>query len=457
MLKIFNTLSRKKEIFKPIYNNNINMYVCGVTVYDFCHIGHGRTFVAFDVIARYLCYLGYNLKYVRNITDIDDKIIKRAHQNGESIDSLTNRMIIEMHKDFDALNIQLPHSEPRVTQHIDEIITFIDKLIKLKHAYIAENGDVMFSISSNKYYGLLSHQNLANLRSKILTEISNTKKCPMDFVLWKVSGIDTPNWLSPWGKGRPGWHIECSAMTEKKLGKKIDIHGGGMDLIFPHHENEIAQSSCIYDISYVNYWVHSGLITINDKKMSKSNGNYFTIRELLLQYDAETIRYFLISSHYRSPINYNKNSLIQAHLSLKRLYSALHQTNISLVSNLNNTIFDKRFRRAMDDDFNTPEALSVLFDIAHEINRLKKNHAEEASSLVSKLYELGKILGLFQKQNSDFFKKIDQKSQIEELVKMRASAREKKDWVMADMIRNKLNEIGIDVSDNIKGTIWRSK
>ena len=290
MLKIFNTLSRQKEEFKPIHAGNVGMYVCGITVYDLCHIGHGRTFVAFDVVARYLRYLGYSLKYVRNVTDIDDKIIKRAAENGESCEQLTSRMIAEMHADFDALNILRPDLEPRATHHIAEIIELVAQLIARKHAYVAENGDVMFSVDSAPGYGVLSRQDLEQLKAGARIEIAEVKRNPMDFVLWKMSKPGEPHWTSPWGEGRPGWHIECSAMNCKQLGEHFDIHGGGSDLMFPHHENEIAQSTCAHDGPYVNYWMHSGMVMIDREKMSKSLNNFFTVRDVLKYYDAETVR-----------------------------------------------------------------------------------------------------------------------------------------------------------------------
>ncbi|CCK05904.1 Cysteinyl-tRNA synthetase [Cronobacter sakazakii 696] len=302
MLKIFNTMSRQKEEFKPIHAGEVGMYVCGITVYDLCHIGHGRTFIAFDVVARYLRFLGYKLKYVRNITDIDDKIIKRANENGEDFVALVDRMVAEMHKDFDALNILRPDSEPRATQHIPEIIEIVEQLIARGHAYVAGNGDVMFAVESDADYGKLSRQDLEQLQAGARVEVADSKRNPMDFVLWKMSKPGEPSWPSPWGDGRPGWHIECSAMNCKQLGSHFDIHGGGSDLMFPHHENEIAQSTCAHDGEYVNYWMHSGMVMVDREKMSKSLGNFFTVRDVLQHYDAETVRYFLMSGHYRSPI-----------------------------------------------------------------------------------------------------------------------------------------------------------
>ncbi|MDU5846607.1 MAG: cysteine--tRNA ligase, partial [Cronobacter sakazakii] len=322
MLKIFNTMSRQKEEFKPIHAGEVGMYVCGITVYDLCHIGHGRTFIAFDVVARYLRFLGYKLKYVRNITDIDDKIIKRANENGEDFVALVDRMVAEMHKDFDALNILRPDSEPRATQHIPEIIEIVEQLIARGHAYVAGNGDVMFAVESDADYGKLSRQDLEQLQAGARVEVADSKRNPMDFVLWKMSKPGEPSWPSPWGDGRPGWHIECSAMNCKQLGSHFDIHGGGSDLMFPHHENEIAQSTCAHDGEYVNYWMHSGMVMVDREKMSKSLGNFFTVRDVLQHYDAETVRYFLMSGHYRSQLNYSEENLKQARASLERLYTA---------------------------------------------------------------------------------------------------------------------------------------
>ncbi|VTR25117.1 Cysteine--tRNA ligase [Serratia fonticola] len=327
MLKIFNTLSRQKEEFKPIHAGKVGMYVCGVTIYDLCHIGHGRTFVAFDVVARYLRYLGYSLNYVRNVTDVDDKIIRRAAENGETCDQLTTRMLAEMHADFDSLLIERPDQEPRATHHIEEIIEITQRLLARDHAYVASNGDVMFSIDSDPQYGLLSRQDLEQLQAGARVEIDDVKRNPMDFVLWKMSKPGEPSWESPWGPGRPGWHIECSAMNCKQLGAHFDIHGGGSDLMFPHHENEIAQSSCAHDGPYVNYWMHSGMVMIDREKMSKSLNNFFTIRDVLGYYDAETVRYFLMSGHYRSQLNYSEDNLKQARASLERLYTALRGTD----------------------------------------------------------------------------------------------------------------------------------
>ncbi|MGK3114613.1 cysteine--tRNA ligase [Candidatus Pantoea formicae] len=461
MLKIYNTLSRQKEEFKPIHAGQIGMYVCGITVYDLCHIGHGRTFVAFDVISRYLRYADYQLKYVRNITDIDDKIIKRANENGESIETLTNRMIGEMHKDFDALGILPPDLEPRATRHIPEIIELVERLIERKHAYVADNGDVMFDVLSDKGYGVLSRQDLTQLQAGARVEISEIKRNPMDFVLWKMSKADEPAWNSPWGNGRPGWHIECSAMNCKQLGTHFDIHGGGSDLMFPHHENEVAQSTCAHDGQYVNYWMHSGMVMIDREKMSKSLGNFFTVRDVLAHYDAETVRYFLMSGHYRSQLNYGEDNLNQARAALERLYTALRHTDANATA-AGGEEFEARFRAAMDDDFNTPEAYSVFFDMAREVNRLKTEDKAASDALAAKLRQLANVLGILQQDPEQFLQSSaqgndDEVAEIEHWVKARSDARAAKDWAQADVARDKLNELGVIVEDGPQGSSWRRK
>ena len=459
MLKIFNTLTRQKEEFKPIHAGEIGMYVCGITVYDLSHIGHGRTFVAFDIVARYLRYCGYQLKYVRNITDIDDKIIKRANENGESVEDLTNRMIAEMHADFSALNIQPPDLEPRATRHISEIIELVEKLIARGHAYVASNGDVMFAVDSDADYGCLSRQDLDQLQAGARVEVADVKRNPMDFVLWKMSKADEPSWPSPWGAGRPGWHIECSAMNCKQLGEHFDIHGGGSDLMFPHHENEIAQSTCAHDGPYVNYWMHSGMVMVDREKMSKSLGNFFTIRDVLQHFDAETVRYFLMSGHYRSQLNYGEDNLKQARAALERLYTALRHTDVSAEAT-GGEAFVARFREAMDDDFNTPEAYSVLFDLAREVNRLKTEDMAAANGLAARLRELAGVLGLLEQDPELFLQggaQDDDVAEIEALIKMRNDARQAKDWAQADVARDKLNALGIVLEDGPQGTTWRRK
>ncbi|MFZ7156795.1 cysteine--tRNA ligase [Avibacterium avium] len=459
MLKIFNTLSREKEVFTPIHPNKVGMYVCGVTVYDLCHIGHGRTFVCFDVIARYLRYLGYDLTYVRNITDVDDKIIKRALENKETCDQLVDRMVTEMYRDFDALNILRPNVEPRATHHIPEIIDIVEKLIQRGHAYVAENGDVMFDIESFPQYGKLSRQDLSQLQAGARIEISEIKKNPMDFVLWKMSKPNEPSWDSPWGKGRPGWHIECSAMNSKQLGDHFDIHGGGSDLMFPHHENEIAQSCCAHDGDYVNYWIHSGMIMVDKEKMSKSLGNFFTIRDVLNHYNGEVVRYFLLTAHYRSQLNYSEENLNLAQGALERLYTALRDTDAT-VAPQGGEEFVAQFKEAMDDDFNTPNAISVLFEMAREINKLKGEDKTKANQLAARLRELGDILGLLQQDPESFLQAgadDDEVAKIEALIKQRNEARAAKNWAAADEARNQLNAMGIVLEDGANGTTWRKQ
>lgn len=462
MLKIFNTMSRQKEEFKPIHAGEVGMYVCGITVYDLCHIGHGRTFVAFDVVARYLRFIGYKLKYVRNITDIDDKIIKRANENGEDFVALVDRMVAEMHTDFDALNILRPDSEPRATKHIPDIIEIVEQLIARNHAYVASNDDVMFSVESDADYGKLSRQDLEQLQAGARVEVeANVKRNPMDFVLWKMSKPGEPSWSSPWGEGRPGWHIECSAMNCKQLGNHFDIHGGGSDLMFPHHENEIAQSTCAHGGEYVNTWMHSGMVMVDREKMSKSLGNFFTVRDVLKYYDAETIRYFLMSGHYRSQLNYSEENLKQARTSLERLYTALRGTDGS-VQPAGGEAFEARFREAMDDDFNTPEAYSVLFDMAREVNRLKTEDLAAANGLAAALRQLSGVLGLLEQDPEAFLQGGAQSddgevAEIEALIKQRNDARQSKDWALADKARDRLNEMGIVLEDGPQGTTWRRK
>lgn len=461
MLKIYNTLSRQKEAFKPIHAGEVGMYVCGITVYDLCHIGHGRTFVAFDVVTRYLRYLGYRVNYVRNITDIDDKIIKRANANGEAFTALVDRMIAEMHADFDALNILRPDSEPRATQHIPDIIALVERLLARGHAYVAENGDVMFSVPTDPQYGKLSRQDLEQLQAGARVEVAEVKRNPMDFVLWKMSKPGEPSWPSPWGEGRPGWHIECSAMNCKQLGTHFDIHGGGSDLMFPHHENEIAQSTCAHDGEYVNYWMHSGMVMVDREKMSKSLGNFFTVRDVLKHYDAETVRYFLMSGHYRSQLNYSEENLKQARSALERLYTALRGTDVNAAA-AGGESFEARFTEAMNDDFNTPEAYSVLFDMAREVNRLKAEDMAAANGMAAHLRKLSAVLGLLEQAPELFLQSGSlandgEAAEIEALIAARNAARSAKDWAAADAARDRLNEMGIELEDGPQGTSWRRK
>lgn len=453
MLKIYNSLTRTKQEFKPITPGKIGMYVCGVTVYDLCHIGHARTFVNFDVIVRYLRYAGYEVKYVRNITDIDDKIIKRANERGISAHDLAEQFIVEMHKDFDALNIKRPDIEPKATDNITEIVNFVQKLIDNQQAYVAESGDVLFDINSFKEYGKLSGQKLDELQAGARIEVEKTKHNPLDFVLWKMSKPGEPSWESPWGAGRPGWHIECSAMNNKYLGKEFDIHGGGSDLIFPHHENEIAQSCCANKTPYVHYWMHSGMVMINEEKMSKSLNNFFTIRDVLETYDAETIRFFLLSGQYRSPLNYSQENLDKARAALNRLYTTLRDTQ-AVEPDSTEDEYTAKFKEYMDDDFNTPGAISVLFDLAKQIN---KESGETAQKLAGRLKQLASVLGILEQDPNKFLTtgaKDDDVEQIEALIKQRNEARKQKNWALADEARDKLKQMHIELEDGPQGTVW---
>ncbi|MCS6153963.1 cysteine--tRNA ligase [Shewanella baltica] len=459
MLKIYNSITRQKQEFKPITPGKIGMYVCGVTIYDLCHIGHGRTFVSFDMIVRYLRYAGYEVNFQRNITDVDDKIIKRANENNESCEALTERLIGEMHQDFDALNMLRPDFEPRATLHIAEIIDMVELLLARGHAYVASDGDVLFSVASYPDYGRLSGQNLDQLQAGARVEVDETKQNPMDFVLWKMSKPGEPTWESPWGPGRPGWHIECSAMNSKHLGLHFDIHGGGSDLQFPHHENEIAQSCCAHDTPYVNYWMHTGMVMVDREKMSKSLGNFFTIRDVLGHYDAETVRYFLLSGHYRSQLNYSEDNLKQARSALERLYTAIKDVDLTVAAAPAEE-FVAKFKAAMDDDFNTPEAYSVLFDMVREINRLKLTDMAQASALAVTLKQLADVLGLLSQEPEAFFQgggSDDEVAEIEALIVERNRARTEKDWAAADVARNRLNELGVELEDAPSGTTWRKK
>ncbi|MEW6996692.1 cysteine--tRNA ligase [Colwelliaceae bacterium BS250] len=456
MLQIYNTLTRKKEEFKPITPGKIGMYVCGITIYDHCHIGHARTYVAFDVIARYLRHLGYDLTHVRNITDVDDKIIKRAAENGETCQSLTERMTADMYEDLDALNVARPDIDPKVTTHMPEIIDMVERLITNEHAYVASNGDVMFDVKSYKDYGKLSLQNLDMLQAGSRVEVDSAKRDPLDFVLWKMAKPDEPSWASPWGDGRPGWHIECSAMNSKHLGSHFDIHGGGSDLQFPHHENEIAQSCCAFNTPYVNYWMHGGMVQVDKVKMSKSLNNFFTLRSVLKSYDAESVRYFLVSSQYRSQLNYSQENLTQARASLERIYTSLRDVTPIAVDLAGNE-YVERFEQAMNDDFNTPEALPVIFELSKEVNRLKAIDIEQAGQLAYVLKTLGAIIGIAQTEPEDFFKagSDDDAEVIEQLIEQRNSARVNKDWALADDARDKLKAMNVILEDSAGKTTWR--
>lgn len=463
MLKIYNTLTRQKEALVPIEPGKVGMYVCGMTVYDYCHLGHARVMVAFDVVARHLRASGYDLNYVRNITDIDDKIIQRAHENGESFQTLTDRFIDAMHADELALGVLPPDHEPRATQSIAEIIAMIETLIARGHAYVGSNGDIFYAIQSFNNYGRLSGKQLEDLQSGSRVDVDDAKKDPLDFVLWKMAKPHEPFWNSPWGKGRPGWHIECSAMSTSCLGHHFDIHGGGMDLQFPHHENEIAQSEGATGERFVNIWMHNGFVRVNEEKMSKSLGNFFTVREVLKQYRPEVIRFFILNSHYRSPLNYSQDTLNEALAGLTRLYTALRD----LPSITPNSLFEgddygSRFREAMNDDFNTAEAVAVLFDIARDINRQKSSDHALAGQLASRLRGLASHLGLLATDPEHFLKNPAPAAeagfsddQIETFIRARQAAKDQKNWPEADRIRQALAADGILLEDTAGKTTWR--
>jgi len=478
MLQIHNSLTGRKEAFEPITPGRVRMYVCGVTVYDYCHLGHARMLVAFDVVSRYLRFSGYAVELVRNITDIDDKIIARAQENAEPFEALTERFIDAYHEDCIALGIAAPEHEPRATEYVAEIIAMIERLIETGHAYQAGNGDVYYAVASFPSYGRLSGKRLTDLRAGARVDVDEAKRDPLDFVLWKSAKPGEPAWQSPWGPGRPGWHIECSAMSTQLLGTHFDIHGGGMDLKFPHHENEIAQSCAATGAPFVNVWMHNGFVRVDDEKMSKSLGNFFTVREVVkLVRDPEVIRYMLVASHYRGPINYTEESLEQADAALERLYLALR--GVEPVSDFAPSPAAKSFRAAMDDDFNTPQALAVLYGLATELNRAKaEGRAAEAARLAAELRFLAAVLGIAQ-QNPDAFLQRKPKprvaeavgrielsatfegasqlsdADIERLVEARKAARAARSFEEADRIRDELTAQGVVLEDGPQETTWR--
>lgn len=435
------------------------MYVCGMTVYDYCHLGHARMLVVFDAIFRYLKVSGYRVTYIRNITDIDDKIIKRAIENGETIQQLTERFIQAMHEDTDALLIERPSAEPRATDNIAAIIKMVETLVEKGHAYCADNGDVYYSVGSFAEYGKLSGKRPDDLLAGARVEKDESKRDPLDFVLWKAAKPGEPFWPSPWGDGRPGWHIECSAMSTTQLGAHFDIHGGGQDLQFPHHENEIAQSEACTGQQYVNYWIHNGFVRVNEEKMSKSLGNFFTVRDILKHYQAEEVRFFILNSHYRSPLNYSDEQLDNARAALTRLYTALRGIEETPLGDFGED-YRARFKDAMDDDFNTPEAMAVLFELAREINRLREHDAVSAAQAAALLVELGGVLGLIQSTAENYLKAAPSAKglaaeDVEALVAQRTEARANKDWAESDRLRDLLKEQGIVLEDSAKGTSWR--
>lgn len=473
VLKIHNSMTRDKQDFVPIEPGRVRMYVCGMTVYDYCHLGHARVLVVFDMVARWLRASGYQVTYVRNITDIDDKIIRRAQENGESLRTLTDRFITAMHEDADALQVRRPDHEPRATEFVPHMLEMIGALEKNGYAYVADNHDVCFHVRKFENYGQLSGKSLEDLRAGERVDVASGKQDPLDFVLWKRGKNDEPDearWDSPWGAGRPGWHIECSAMSSRLLGEHFDIHGGGQDLQFPHHENEIAQSEGAHGHPFVNYWMHNGFVRVDDEKMSKSLGNFFTIREVLKTYDAEVVRFFILRAHYRSPLNYSNVHLDDARSALTRLYTALKvvpqergvvDVAESLESAGDQTAIDwmqplaTRYKAALDDDFNTPEALAVLFELAAEVNRTQD------AGLAKLLRGLGGVMGLLQRSPMEFLQAVPlssggmAESEINQHISDRASAKKARNFAEADRIRADLLAAGIVLEDTSQGTLWR--
>lgn len=464
MLNIYNTLTRQKEPFTPMNPENVRMYVCGMTVYDYCHLGHARVMVVFDMIARWLRESGYPLTYVRNITDIDDKIIARAAENGESISELTERFIQAMNEDAHALGVLSPDVEPKATEHVAQMIHMIERLIANGKAYPADNGDVYYAVREFAEYGQLSGKSLDDLRAGERVEVDGFKRDPLDFVLWKAAKAGEPAWESPWGQGRPGWHIECSAMGETLFGEVFDIHGGGADLQFPHHENEIAQSVGAHGgvcqhhhadkpiASHVKYWLHNGFIRVDNEKMSKSLGNFFTIRQVLEQYDAEVVRFFILRAHYRSPLNYSDAHLNDAKSALTRLYTALKNVVPSANADLNND-YVNRFHQAMNDDFDTVQAVAVLFELANEVNKTQD------PQLAACLKHLGGIIGLLQREPQQFLQSGSHEGlsneAIESLIAQRQQARADKNWAESDRIRDELAKANVILEDKSGQTTWR--
>jgi len=473
-LAIYDSLTGRKQSFKPLVAGKVGMYVCGMTVYDYCHIGHARVMVAFDMAVRWLAQMGYEVNYVRNITDIDDKIIARAAENGEEIGALTQRFIDAMHEDATALGCLSPNEEPRATEYIDEMQRMIATLVTNNYAYAGDNGDVYYAVDNFPYYGKLSKRNLEDMQAGSRVDVETNKRNPFDFVLWKSAKPDEPQWASPWGQGRPGWHIECSAMSTKCLGNTFDIHGGGHDLQFPHHENEIAQSEAATGCEYARNWMHVGFINVDGEKMSKSLGNFFTIRDVMAKYLPETVRFFLLSSHYRSQVNFSDSALDEAHNSLSRLYQALKvaeqqkgQTlaiNDDLINAAYSSAAGKDFIKAMNDDFNSSTAISVLFGLARDINKASKaEDIEGAWQLAEQLKALAQTLNLLQQPVQQFLQAVIGEAQedgltdavIDNLIIERADAKSNKNFARADEIRVQLKEAGIELEDSRSGTTWR--
>jgi cysteinyl-tRNA synthetase len=459
MLKIYDSLTREKQDFIPIDPDKVRMYVCGMTVYDYCHLGHARVLVVFDVVRRWLRESGFAVSYARNITDIDDKIIRRAQENGETIGELTSRFITFMNEDSAALGVEKPDFEPRATEYVPRMLELIGQLEQNGLAYQAENGDVNFSVRKFPGYGKLSGKSLDGLRAGERVDVDEAKRDPLDFVLWKRAREGEPSWESPWGRGRPGWHIECSAMSSDLLGKQFDIHGGGQDLQFPHHENEIAQSEGAHRCRFVNYWMHNGFVRVDEEKMSKSLGNFFTIREALGKYDAEVVRFFIVRAHYRSPLNYSDKHLDDARGALTRLYTALNAVEPADAPVDWDEAHARRFREAMNDDFNTPKACAALFDLATEVNRAKSR------ALAGQLRALAGVLGLLGRAPLEFLQATPAAGsgegaeypaeKVEALIAARLAARRAKNFAEADRIRAELTAGGIVLEDGPQGTAWR--
>ena len=467
MLSIHNSLTGEKTPFRPLRPGQVGMYVCGITVYDYCHVGHARSQMVFDVVRRWLVASGYRVNYVRNITDIDDNIIRRANERGEPWKDLTERFIAAMHEDFDALGILRPDAEPRATDYMPQIIGMIETLVAKGFAYVADGGDVLYSVSKFPGYGRLSGKRLADLRAGARIEVGEHKRDPLDFVLWKMSKPGEPAWESPWGAGRPGWHIECSAMSTALLGEHFDIHGGGMDLKFPHHENEIAQTCAACDSPFVHVWMHNGFLNVDDEKMSKSLGNFFTIREVLPRLRPEVLRAFMLASHYRGPVNYNEDNLRHADAALSRLYLALRDVKPATAGEGK---WHAPFAAAMDDDFNTPEALSVLQQLARELNTAKAAGADStAAALASELVALGGVLGLLKHDPGEWLATRSEltagestgsglsDAEIEQRISARTAARRARDFAESDRLRDELAAAGVILEDGPKGTTWRRK
>ncbi|CAN6960394.1 cysteine--tRNA ligase [Psychrobacter immobilis] len=473
-LAIYDSLTGGKRQFVPLKAGQVGMYVCGMTVYDYCHIGHARMMIGFDMVVRWLTQLGYDVNYVRNITDIDDKIIARANENGEAISALTERFIKAMHEDFSALGCLTPNAEPRATDHIDEMQQMIETLVTGDYAYAGDNGDVYYAVDSFADYGKLSKRNLDDMQAGSRVDVENDKRNPFDFVLWKAAKPHEPQWASPWGQGRPGWHIECSAMSTKCLGNTFDIHGGGHDLQFPHHENEIAQSEAATGCEYARNWMHVGFINVDGEKMSKSLGNFSTIRDVIAHFHPETLRFFLLSSHYRSQVNFSDSALDEAHNSLSRLYQALKVAeqqkgeeltiNDSLINDAYSSPAGQDFIKAMNDDFNSSTAISVLFGLARDINKaIKAEEVDTAWQLAQQLKALAQVLNILQQPVSQFLQAVigDQADNglsdaaIDGLIIERAEAKANKDFARADEVREQLKAAGIELEDSRAGTTWR--